>query len=209
MRMIAVLVIVTALMFGCAAEKKPVVKQNSAAVQRMQAEAAQNEMEEDIQNGTVTLQEPVLNAPQAVKPIEEPKQPLPGKNVSNVTSLKPVTKYPLKNGYPEWFYSPTYDGYIGAVGIAPKQPRGGMAQQKKLAKLQAQSGLAKQIEVLVNTELNLEATNVDRTTVKYYQQKLSTLTKESADQYLSSYKVMDEWVDDRTGEYYLWLVLQK
>lgn len=209
MRTVAVLVIASAVIFGCAAEKKPVVKQNSGAVQRMQAEAAQQEMEEDIQNGTVTLREPVLNTPQNVKPAEEPKQPLPEKNVLSVTSLKPIAKYPLKNGYPEWFYSPTYDGYIGAVGIAPKQPRGGMAQQKRLAKIQAQSGLAKQIEVLVNTELNLESTNVDRATVKYYQQKLSTLTKESADQYLSNYKVMDEWVDDRTGEYYLWLVLQK
>ncbi len=209
MKMIAVLIIISALVFGCAAEKKPVVKQNSAALQRMQAEAAQNEMEEDISNGTVTLREPVLNTPPSVKPAEEPKQQLPDKTVSSVSSLKPVTKYPIKNGYPEWFYSPTYDGYIGAVGIAPKQPRGGMAQQKRLAKIQAQSSLAKQIEVLVNTELNLQTTNVDRSTVRYYQQKLSTLTKESTDQYLSNYKVMDEWVDDRTGEYYLWLVLQR
>jgi len=209
MKAIAVLVIASAVAFGCAAEKKPVVKQNSAAVQRMQAEAAQNEMEEDIQNGTVTLREPVMNAPQAVKPVEEPKQQLPEKTVSSVMSLKPVTKYPIKNGYPEWFYSPTYDGYIGAVGIAPKQSRGGLAQQKRIAKIQAQNSLAKQIEVLVNTELTLQATNVDRSTVKYYQQKLSTLTKESTDQYLSNYKVMDEWIDDRTGEYYLWLVLQK
>jgi hypothetical protein len=166
-------------------------------------------MEEDIRSGTPTLREPVLNVPQVVKPVEEPKQMLPEKSVTSVMSLKPVTKYPLKNGYPEWFYTPTYDGYIGAVGIAPKQPKGGISQQKRLAKIQAQSTLAKQIDVLVNTEQNLETLNVDRPTVKYYQEKLTTLTKESADQYLTNYKIMDEWIDDRTGEYYLWLVLTK
>ncbi|MCD8554243.1 LPP20 family lipoprotein [Seleniivibrio sp.] len=209
MKTIAVLMIASAVVFGCAAEKKKVVRHNSASSQQMMADAAQQEMEEDIQNGTVTLREPVLGVPQAVKPAEEPKQPLPEKKVSSVMSLKPVTKYPIKNGYPEWFYTPTYDGYIGAVGIAPKQPNGGLAQQKRVARMNAQSGLAKQIDVLVKTELNLESTNVDRATVKYYEQKLSTLTKESADQYLSNYKVKDEWIDDRTGEYYVWMVLEK
>jgi len=212
MKALIIPVLAAAVAFGCTAEKKPVapVKQSSAAVQRANAEAAQQEMDEDIKSGVPTLREPVIAAPQAViRPKEEPKMTLPERTVSSVSSLKPVSKYPMKNGYPEWFYTPVYDGYIGAVGIAKKQPSGGMAAQKRVARMMAQKELAKQVEVLVTSELTLETLNVDRTTVKYYREKLTSLTKENTDQFLTDFKVQDEWLDERTGEYYLWMVLSK
>lgn len=126
-----------------------------------------------------------------------------------IGSLKPETKYPMKNGFPVWFTTPVYDGYIGAVGIAPKQSRGGFTAQKRVARMQAQKNLAKQIEVLVKSEVNVETLGVDTETVQYYRQKITSLTREQVDQYLTGFKVMDEWIDEKTGEYYMWMVINR
>lgn len=205
MRLFIIMLACSALMFGCVPEKKkpaPVVKQNTVKTQQMNADAAQAEMESDIKKGTPTLvDQPVVK--------QEEKPVMPVKTVNTLSSLKPQTKYPIKNGYPEWFYSTVYDGYIGAVGIAQKQPNGSITAQKKVARMQAQKNLAKQIEVLVRSEVTVESLNVDAPTVKYYREKVSTLTKENADQFLTGFKVMDEWTDENTGEYYIWMVLEK
>lgn len=182
------------------------MKQNTVKKQQINADAAQAEMESDIKKGTPTLYEPQITKTEE-KPVEKPV--MPAKNVTTLSSMNPQTKYPIKNGYPEWFYSSVYDGYIGAVGIAPKQPSGGMSAQKRVAKIQAQKNLAKQIEVLVRSEVTVESLNVDKAAVKYYREKVSTLTKENADQFLTGFKVMDEWIDESTGEYYMWMVLEK
>ncbi len=223
MRILIAVSILSILMFGCMPEKKAAVKPqtNSAKTQQMLADQAQAEMDEDIKNGYPSIKEPsytkpaaqqkpqAVEKPQTVQKPEEPKEALPERKVTTLGSLKPVTKYPMQGEYPVWFYTPVYDGYIGAVGIAPKQRSGGLSAQKRVAKMQAQKELAKQIEVLVKSEVSVETLNVDKPTVKYYQEKINSMTRESADQFLTGFKVQDEWIDDKTGEYYMWMVLQK
>lgn len=207
MRIILLFLLTTAVFFGCmGAPKQSAVKQESAKAQQIKADQAQAEMERDIAAGTPSLTEPPANAPAAQKPsavLPPASKPL------KLGSLKPETKYPMKDGYPVWFYTPVYDGYVGAVGIAPKQPRGGISAQKRVARMQAQKNLAKQIEVLVKSEVNVETTAADYSTVEYYREKVTSLTKEQADQFLSGFKVMDEWVDEKTGEYYMWMILER
>ena len=205
MKKILIFMIATAFIAGCMGPKqKTVVVQDSAKSQQMKAAQAEAEMDRDIEAGTPSLsmpQAPAPNKPKAVMP--------PSKKPMTIGSLKPQTKYPMKNGFPVWFYTPVYDGYVGAVGIAPKQIRGGFTAQTRVARMQAQKNLAKQIKVLVLSEVNVETLGVDSATVQYYRQKVTSLTREQVDQYLTGFKVQDEWIDDDSGEYYMWMVLSR
>jgi hypothetical protein len=200
-----------AMLSGCAGTALPVKKHSDAKAQQAKAASAQAEMEKDIAAGTPSLdfaEKPVVKP--AEKPAEQAKPVIPSASSPvKVGSLKPVSKYPLKNGFPVWFTTPVYDGYIGAVGIAPKQPSGGFSAQKKVARMQAQKNLAKQISVLVKSELTVEMTAEEHGIVSSYREKVSSLTREEADQFLTGFKVMDEWMDDSTGEYYMWMVLER
>jgi len=193
---LAMLVVAT----GCMSTKS-FVKQDSAKSQQAKAAVAQAEMDRDIESGTPSLSF-------ADKPATKPTASLPPvKKPSKLSSLKPQAKYPIKNGFPVWFYTPVYDGYIGAVGIAPKQRS--YTAQKRVARMQAQKNLAKQINVLVKSEVSVESLGVDSATVQYYRQKVTSLTREEVDQYLTGFKVQDEWIDEKSGEYYMWMVLDK
>ena len=212
MKRLVILTAILALMTGCISMggKNKVVRQDSAAAQQAKAEAAQAEMEHAITTGDLSLEPPKKAAPAPAPVVEKPAAVMPPKKEPmKIGSLKPQTKYPLQDGYPVWFFTPVYDGYIGAVGIAPKQTRGGMSAQKRVARMQAQKNLAKQINVLVKSEVNVESLGVDSTTVQYYREKVTSLTKEQVDQYLTGFKVMDEWIDEKTDEYYMWMVLDK
>lgn len=215
MKKLLVIITVIAAAAGCATISKPAFMGGSPSVQTQQAHAeqAQAEMEKEINNGaglkepsSPPVQQPVMAAPQA----KEPSGVMPPKTMpKKLGSLTPQTKYPLKDGYPVWFFTPVYDGYIGAVGIAPKQNYGGISAQRRVAVMQAQKNLAKQIKVLVTSNVKVESLGVDSATVQHYRTKVSSLTREQVDQYLTGYKVMDEWVSPKTGEYYIWMVLEK
>jgi len=198
---------------GCAAGKLPYQKSNSAKAQQAMAKAAEAEMEADIARGEPSLTMPkkpiVKREPVVAEAPDVKKQIIPEKRVNKLKSLKPVTKYPLKDGLPVWFYTPVYDGYIGSVGIAPRQTRGGMTAQKRVARMQAQKGLAKRINVLVKSELTVETTGVDTATVQHYRQKVTSLTREEADQFLTGFMVKDQFYDEKTKEYYIWMVLRR
>lgn len=226
-RLIVFLIAVS--MTACAVpglQKKPVspdagVKQNTIGVQKQNADAAFDEL--DKETGGKDADEPVVNdVPKTVpKPIvkEEPKpvvkeEPVvnnfvPKRNVKIGSSMRPVTKYPIENGYPVWFFTPNMDGYLGSVGVAGKQARGGISAQKRVAAALAQADLAKQIKVVVNAELTVEQTKVEASTVQYYRSKLSTLSRQKAEEYLKDFEIHDEWIDPNSNEYYVWLVLKK
>ena len=208
MKRLLLFALMLAVTAGCMTTKTA-VKQDNAKAQQARAAAAQAEMDRDIQAGTPSLDfAKELEAKPQNKPEEKPQAVMPEKTQpSKLSSLKPKSKYPMKDGFPVWFYTPVYDGYVGAVGIAPKQKS--FTAQKRVAKMQAQKNLAKQIKVLVKSEVNVESLGVDSGTVQSYREKVTSLTREEADQYLSGFKVQDEWIDDSTGDYYMWMVLQK
>ncbi len=122
----------------------------------------------------------------------------------------PDSDYPLKNGKPVWFYDSTYGGYLGAVGIARKSSvRGGFEAQKRLAKTLAQAELAKMINVLINTELETERIQISSDVYSHYKSKLTTLSVHSAEEIINDAVVNDVWVEEKTGDLYLWLVMEK
>ena len=123
--------------------------------------------------------------------------------------LKIKTKYPLKNGYPVWVYNPNYGGYLGAVGIAKKTQKGGYPQQKKIAIMIANANLAKQINLIINSEVYTEKIRISKKDYEEYKTKLRSLSKHSAKAFLKNTIVKDEWIDPKTGDLYVWVVLEK
>jgi len=136
--------------------------------------------------------------------LEEKKAP-----VSVVKRETPVSKYPLVSGLPVWVSNPNYGGVLGGVGIAKKIQGKGYAEQKRLAKQIALGDLAKQIEVVVETELTKIEINIDTETLQYYKKRFSSLSKQEVRSMLIKNAVIeDEWVDPKTGDLYVWVVIK-
>ncbi|WP_032496437.1 LPP20 family lipoprotein [Hydrogenivirga sp. 128-5-R1-1] len=122
----------------------------------------------------------------------------------------PKTKYPIVDGLPVWVSNPNYGGVLGGVGIARKIPGKGYAEQKRLAKQIALADLAKQIELIVKTELTKVEVNVDMSTLQYYKKRFSSYSEQEVRAMLIRNAVIeDEWVDPKTGDLYVWVVLKK
>jgi len=122
---------------------------------------------------------------------------------------QPATKYPLVNGLPVWVSNPNYGGVLGGVGVAKKIKGKGYAEQKRLAKQIALADLAKQIEVIVRTELTKVELNIDTEKLQYYKKKFSSYSEQEVRSMLIRNAVVeDEWIDPRTGELYVWVVIR-
>ena len=122
---------------------------------------------------------------------------------------KSQPQYPLKNGYPIWFSNPNHDGYMGAIGIAKKQRTGGYNKQKRLAHRIALAEIAKQIKVRVDSELTIEKTLIDTKGKQEYREKVQSLSKHETQQLIRNAIIKDEWIDPKTEELYLWVVIGK
>ena len=208
---------------GCMASKAEAPKpaaHNTKQVQQKRADDAFNELEKEVSGqgtGLESMEKPMpMPAPAPAAPpapVVEKAPEMPRPEYANrpveKDNLGPVTKYPMQNGFPVWFATPNMDGYIGAVGIARQPSRGGIAAQRRTAKALAQNDLARSIKVIVDTEVSIEKLNVDTQTLKYYRSKVSTLSRHQAEEALSDFEIRDEWLDPKTKELYVWLVLRK
>jgi hypothetical protein len=117
-------------------------------------------------------------------------------------------KQQLASAYPVWFSNPNYDGYLGAVGIAGNKT-GGYARQKRLAISIAQEELARQSGIMVESELSIEKTLIQKGLSDEYASTIKSLSKHNSREFLRNVVVKDEWVDPKTGELYLWMVIEK
>jgi len=152
-----------------------------------------------------------LSLPESREEAIKPSLNIPEEKKANIPQEKKLsikTKYPLKNGYPIWVYNPNYGGYIGAVGIAKKDV-GGYTEQKRIAVMVAQANLAKQIKLLVNSTIYTEKILISKKDYEEYKSKLKSLSKQEAQAYLKNTVVKDEWIDPKTGDLYVWVVLEK
>ncbi len=141
--------------------------------------------------------------------LEERKSPSYKQAPIKIAERKaPRTKYPIVNGLPVWVSNPNYGGVLGGVGVAKRIPGKGYAEQKRLAKQIALADLAKQIEVIVRTELTKIEINIDTKTLQYYKKKFSSYSEQEVRWMLIKNAVIeDEWVDPETGDLYVWVVV--
>jgi hypothetical protein len=221
------------LLISCGGVSKKNTKYDSHKLQKQRADAAFNELDIEAEKENpedLVLDEKPLEINKKSDEVSNKKRPVNEIKKDNIKTEKrpaivaekkrPVnistkerplskTKYPLKNGYPVWFYNPDYDGYLGAVGIASKQAGKSFYQQQKLAKMLAEAELAKKIKVMVNTELNLKQTKIESGVMNYYRSRLETFSKHRAEEFLSNVVIKDQWLNPKTHELYVWLVLEK
>ncbi|MFH1096388.1 MAG: LPP20 family lipoprotein [Candidatus Desantisbacteria bacterium] len=193
MKKIWLAILIPMLLLSCATDRTMV--KEDRPVQQQVAEKAFKELDEETgDRDTVTLTE----QEEGVKKPEQPYIPL--------TPFKGgIINYPLKDHSPIWVHQPNYEGMFGAVGIAKKQEKGGYTAQKRLAVIIAQAELAKQIEVMVDTELQTEKTMINQN----YSSKLSSLSRQEAQQLIKNAVVKDEWIQPETGELYVWVVIER
>lgn len=213
-----IVILISTLLFfvSCMAEKTTKkVNQDSANLQQSKAQKAFEELDKET-GESKTQGKSLETKPQETKPIikETPatKSIIQEKESPNKIAEKELIKdsYPMRDGKPIWFWEPNYNGYLGAVGIARKNaaPQG-YAGQKRLAKTLAMAELAKQIKVVVDTEANLERTQISSNTKAYYQSKFSTGSKHKAEEIIQDAVIKDEFVDPANGDLYIWLVIEK
>ncbi len=197
MRLTALLPLLLFLAFSCGQKSQRV----SSEEQIEKARRAFEELEREAMKPAkeLTLEEG--------KPIRTPEYKEAPVKISKREA--PKTKYPIVNGLPVWVSNPNYGGVLGGVGIAKRIPGKGYAEQKRLAKQIALADLAKQIELIVKTELTKVEINVDTKTLKYYRKKFSSLSEQEVRSLLIENAVIeDEWVDPRTEDLYVWVVIR-
>lgn len=202
------------LLAACAGEqpapvKKTVAPVPSAQSQQSKATAAFSDLDDEIAGRGKSIEQegmPTKQPPQQT--VTEPQfKPKPGGTVGSAP--RTTTKYPIVNGYPVWFNNPYLDGYLGGVGVAKPQTRGGIGVQKRVAVALAQAEIARAIKVVVDSTLTTEKTVVDTKVAQYYKSKMDLLSRQQAEEYLQNTSVMDEWLNPDTGELFVWVVLPK
>lgn len=203
------------LLFSCGqvakkAKPKPEKTYSKKSYQLKKAKAHFEELELEAEKKPEELTLPETKEEAIMPTVKEKRQIQKKKPIPKVVAKKEVkSKYPVKNGLPIWVYNPNYKGYLGAVGIAKKTAKGGYPEQKRLAIMIAQSNLAKQINLLVNAEVYTEKLRISKKDYEIYKSKLKSLSKQEAQAYLRNTVVKDEWIDPKTGDLYVWVVLEK
>ena len=194
------------LLFSCGPKaQKTSPPPPSKAEQLQKADRAFQELEREAGKPAkdLTLDEGPVSQP-------KPRQELKKYPLQLSKRESPKSKYPIVNGLPVWVSNPNYGGVLGGVGIAKKIPGKGYAEQKRLAKNIALADLAKRIEIIVKTKLTKVETNIDTVTHQYYKKKFSSYSEQEVRAMLIRDAVIeDEWVDPKTGELYVWVVLKR
>ena len=202
MRYVALLLSLGLLLSCGTKTAKPPPPSPSKEEQIRRAEKAFEELEREAgkKPEELTLEEPQVRG----KETEYRKRSL-----KLVKREEPRSKYPLVNGLPVWVSNPNYGGVLGGVGVAKRIKGKGYAEQKRLAKQIALADLAKQIEVIVKTELTKVELNIDTQRLKYYKKKFSSYSEQEVRAMLIRNAVVeDEWIDPKTGELYVWVVIR-
>ncbi len=200
------LLTVLLVLFSCGQKAQSVKSAPSKEEQIQKAQRAFEELEREATKPAKDLTLEEGRSPQ----VREARPEYKKSPVMIAKRSVPKTKYPIVDGLPVWVHNPNYGGVLGGVGIARKIPGKGYAEQKRLAKQIALADLAKQIEIIVKTELTKVEINVDTRTLQYYKKKFSSYSEQEVRAMLIKNAVVeDEWIDPETGDLYVWVVLRR
>lgn len=109
--------------------------------------------------------------------------------------------------HPSWILNPDKPGYIGIVAAAPKQERGGREAQYRVAQMKAYQELAQmqQVQVTSTNRMLLE----DRGGKVTRNLDVETQLQSRVALGIGEARVIEEWVDPKNGDLYIWLVVPK
>lgn len=105
---------------------------------------------------------------------------------------------------PAWILNPDKPGYQSVVGSAPKQDWGGREAQYRVALMKARQELAQMVRVQVESTTQYQF--VDRDGRINRDSDIETKLQSSVGLSLADARVIEEWTDPKSGEFYLWLV---
>jgi len=109
--------------------------------------------------------------------------------------------------YPAWVLNPDTPGHIGVIGSAPRQDMGGKEAQYRVAMLKARQELAQMIRV--NVASTTRSRVEDRGGQVSRNVEMDTRLESTVALSLDRARVVDEWVDPKTGDLYIHLVTPK
>ena len=109
--------------------------------------------------------------------------------------------------HPAWVLNPDKPGYIGVVAAAPKQERGGREAQYRVAQMKAYQELAQiqRVQVTSTNRMLLE----DRGGKVTRNLDVETQLQSRVALSIGEARVIEEWVDPKNGDLYIWLVVPK
>lgn len=110
-------------------------------------------------------------------------------------------------GMPAWVLNPEKAGYVSVVGAAPKQDWGGRDAQYRVAQMKARQELAQMVRVQVKS--TSQSSMEQREGKVTGEADIEISVQSRVDLSLDAARVVEEWVDPKTGELYIWLVTPK
>jgi len=113
------------------------------------------------------------------------------------------TKSKMHMGKPIWFYRPNDNNLLSSIGIAEHEEYMSFADQKRLAYILAKSELSKRQKTKMQSEHEILSIINDGVSGNIFQ--TSSIVKTSSR--LSSSHIQDIWMDPKSCELYLWLVV--
>jgi len=111
------------------------------------------------------------------------------------------------SSYPAWVLNPDKPGYIGVVAAAPKQERGGREAQFRVAQMKAYQELAQMQRVQVSSTNRMLVEDSGGKVTRNLD--VETQLKSHVPLGVGEARVIEEWVDPKNGDLYIWLVVPK
>ena len=108
---------------------------------------------------------------------------------------------------PAWLLNPEKQGYQNVVAAAPRQARGGYDAQYRVAVMKAYQELAQiqRVQVTSTNRMLLE----DRGGKVTRNLDVETQLQSRVALGIGEARVIEEWVDPKNGDLYIWLVVPK
>ena len=127
--------------------------------------------------------------------------------LSLITACNGGMVRPSNSQLPDWYYEPDMPGYLGISVSAPVQSMGGIEAQRRVAISKARAELGRIARVNVqSSNVIRESSSKDESTTDF-QNRTRLSSTEALD--VSNMQVKEEWVDTKTGELYIRVLVPK
>ena len=127
--------------------------------------------------------------------------------MSLITACNGGMVRPSNSQLPDWYYEPDMPGYLGISVSAPVQSMGGIEAQRRVAISKARAELGRITRVNVqSSNVIRESSSKDQSTTDF-QNRTRLSSTEALD--VSNMQVKEEWIDTKTGELYIRVLVPK
>lgn len=167
------------------------------------AEEAFKELDNEKSDSSIAFDE-LLTESTCIKDCEEIEVVKDKSNPVAVTEkARPSSKTnsPIIDEVPEWVINPNAYGYdFVAVGFANGNVEE-VSSQKRIARIQGMGELSRIIKIQIDNEILKMDLSVNGEAIS----DIKTYSRQRSDSLLSSVEEIDNWIDPKTGDYYLLL----